>query len=265
MSKFITKDQLKQSLQVTKNYVSGAIDQAVAGAEVDLTNYATKSEVALKADKTALNNKVDKVAGKSLIADTEITRLASVTNYNDSALRTLINGKANSTHTHSEYLTSANLSGLATETFVNGKISALTNGASEALDTLKEIGDALNNDANFAGTMTNALAGKVDKVSGKSLISDTEITRLASVKNYDDSAVRTLISGKVDKVTGKSLVSDTEIARLAQVSNYNDADVRSLIAGNTTSISNLRNTVNGLACTESELTTMLNSLFGSSR
>lgn len=80
-----------------------------------------------------------------------------------------------------------------------------------------------------------ALAGKVDKVEGKSLISDSEITRLAGVTNYDDTAVKadiakkadsatmtTELGKKVDKVEGYSLVSDTEIARLADVDNYDD-------------------------------------------
>lgn len=39
------------------------------------------------------NNKVDKESGKSLISDTEITRLANVTNYDDTALQTAVNGK----------------------------------------------------------------------------------------------------------------------------------------------------------------------------
>lgn len=39
-----------------------------------------------------------------------------------------------------------------------------------------------------------ALSGKVDKVSGKSLVSDSEITRLASVHNYDDTQLRSDLS-----------------------------------------------------------------------
>lgn len=79
------------------------------------------------------------------------------------------------------------------------------------------------------------IAKKVDKVEGKSLIADSEITRLASVTNYDDTQVKadiakkadaetmtTELGKKVDKVDGYSLVSDTEIARLADVSNYDD-------------------------------------------
>ena len=40
-----------------------------------------------------INTKVDKVVGKSLISDTEITRLAGVYNYNDTELRSLINSR----------------------------------------------------------------------------------------------------------------------------------------------------------------------------
>lgn len=39
------------------------------------------------------NAKVDKETGKSLISDTEIARLANVTNYDDTALTALVNGK----------------------------------------------------------------------------------------------------------------------------------------------------------------------------
>ena len=69
-----------------------------------------------------------------------------------------------------------------------------------------------------------ALDLKVDKVTGKSLISDSEITRLASVSNVD-------ISGKVDKVTGKGLSTEdyttTEKSKLSGIATgataYTDA------------------------------------------
>ena len=58
---------------------------------------------------------------------------------------------------------------LATEKYVDAKVSNLVNSAPEALDTLNELAAALGNDVNFAATVTNSLAGKVDKVSGKGL------------------------------------------------------------------------------------------------
>ncbi|BCB28443.1 hypothetical protein SKTS_33290 [Sulfurimicrobium lacus] len=44
--------------------------------------------------------------------------------------------------------------------FFQGRIDALVNASPAALDTLKELADALGNDANFATTITNALALK---------------------------------------------------------------------------------------------------------
>ena len=44
---------------------------------------------------------------------------------------------------------------------VDAKVAALVNGAGATLDTLKEIADALGNDANFATTMTTALGSRL--------------------------------------------------------------------------------------------------------
>ena len=47
--------------------------------------------------------------------------------------------------------------------FVHDKIAELVNSSPDTLDTLKELADALGNDAHFATTMANALAGKQPK------------------------------------------------------------------------------------------------------
>ena len=52
--------------------------------------------------------------------------------------------------------------------------------------------------------LNTSLSTKVDKVSGKSLISDTEIARLANVDNYDDSEIRGLIPTKVSQLENDS-------------------------------------------------------------
>ena len=95
--------------------------------------------------------------------------------------------------------------------------------------------------------LTTELNKKVDKVAGKSLIDDTEITRLASVENYDDTAIKediakkadatamsTALEGKVDKVEGKVLSSNdyttAEKEKLAGLSNYDDTDIKASIA-----------------------------------
>ncbi|AKP35121.1 phage tail protein [Yersinia aleksiciae] len=52
---------------------------------------------------------------------------------------------------------------LANTAFVQAALAALVASSPAALDTLKELADALGNDPNFATTMTNALAAKMDK------------------------------------------------------------------------------------------------------
>lgn len=52
------------------------------------------------------------------------------------------------------------------------KIEDLIGTAPDTLDTFKEIADALGNDPNFAATIMNLLAGKVDKEAGKQLTSN---------------------------------------------------------------------------------------------
>lgn len=61
------------------------------------------------------------------------------------------------------------------DSVISTAINDLINGAPGALDTLNELAQALGDDPNFAATITNELANKVDKVSGKGL-SDNDFT-----------------------------------------------------------------------------------------
>ena len=81
-----TSDLTNDSSFASESYVTNAIENAQLGGEIDLSGYATKDE---------LNAKVDKVSGKSLIADSEIERLSSVTNYDDTGIKNILNSKAN--------------------------------------------------------------------------------------------------------------------------------------------------------------------------
>jgi len=59
-------------------------------------------------------------------------------------------------------LQAANLTGYATELYVGNAIANLIDSAPGALDTLNELANALGDDANFAGNLTNTLANKLD-------------------------------------------------------------------------------------------------------
>lgn len=61
---------------------------------------------------------------------------------------------------------------LANTAFVQAAIAALVASSPAALDTLNELAAALGNDPNFATTVTNALAGKMDKAANGSDIAD---------------------------------------------------------------------------------------------
>jgi hypothetical protein len=130
---------------VDEAYVKKEITNAQLGGDsggIDLSDYATKDD---------LNNKVDKVEGKSLIDDAEILRLANVTNYDDSGIKNELKNKANKTdipaiptklselENDSGFITEhqdlsdyakktdlPNIDGLATEEYVDSAISNIT-------------------------------------------------------------------------------------------------------------------------------------------
>lgn len=72
-----------------------------------------------------------------------------------------------------------------TKTETDSRIQRVIGAAPEALDTLAELAEALNNDPNFAATITLQLSSKVDKVVGKSLSAEdyttAEKSKLASI------------------------------------------------------------------------------------
>ena len=196
----------------TEDYVKNEIANAqLGGGEVDLSGYATKEE---------LSTKVDKLEGYSLISDSEITRLSKVNNYDDTNIKSTLDSKANKTDLHShdnkkvldeitnEKISNWNnkaerththsyadltdkpiipsLDGYATETFVTNKIAEAQLGSGGDID--------------LSGYATkDELNTKVDKIEGYSLISDSEITRLSKVNNYDDTEIKNSLNSKANK------------------------------------------------------------------
>ena len=72
---------------------------------------------------------------------------------------------------------------LTTKKYVDDKVAGIVNSAPETLDTLKELADALGNDANFSTTVTTQIGKKVDKVDGMSLTHNDLTNELKA--NYD--------------------------------------------------------------------------------
>lgn len=82
---------------------------------------------------------------------------------------------------------------LANTAFVQAALAALAGSAPAALDTLKELADALGNDPNFSASVLNALAGKMDIAKNGSDIADVA----AFLKNLGlgDAAKRSVGTG----------------------------------------------------------------------
>ena len=92
----------------TEDFVKDYVLQAQLGGEVDLSGYAkvdhNHDDVYIKYDDAvkALENKVDKEEGKSLVSDEEIAKLVTLENYDDTEIRLMLTDKAAASHDHDE-------------------------------------------------------------------------------------------------------------------------------------------------------------------
>jgi hypothetical protein len=94
------------------------------------------------------------------------------------------------------YLTT---NGYATQTYVNGQVNNLLNGAPTVLDTLNELAEALSNDPNFAASITTGLANKLNisggTMTGTLTLAGAPINNLdAATKGYVDQKVATSLA-----------------------------------------------------------------------
>lgn len=142
----------------------------------------------------------------------------------------------------------ANQATTYTKTEIDSTFLSLLNGSPELLNTLDELANALGDDPNFATTMTNALAGKVEKITGKGLSTEdyltAEKTKLAGIatgaNNYVHPATHSIaeISGLQSALDGKqasasvlnnttasfTTAQETKLAGIATGATANDTD-----------------------------------------
>lgn len=256
------KDTDNGILKQAKDYADGLAsnyDEAGAAAGV-------KSEL-----ETEIAKKVDKVDGKSLVDDAEITKLAGVSagaNKVEASEngKIKIDGVDTVVYTHPEKHTISEVDGLQdaldgmqaagdyaaeVHTHVKADITdfAHTHTVSEITDfddSVKAYDYATKSEAQgYADAKDESIAAAKKAGDDAQDAIDSYIesnnAALAGVKATADAAavkadVDTALDGKVDKVDGYSLISDVEIARLAEVDNYDDAEVRGLIGDNADAI-----------------------------
>lgn len=189
------------TVDVDKNYVDTELAKKANTSDIpSLDGYVTDEELNAKGYLTShqdISGKVDKVKGKSLIADTEIERLKGVKNYDDTDIKTELAKKANSTDVTKE---------------ISDKIAEVVSDAPESFNTLKEISDWISGHENDASAMNSAI--KDNKSAITTLQTDkadkTEIpTKVSELEN--DSSYLTEhqdISNLVVKEEGKGLSSN---------------------------------------------------------
>ena len=121
----------------------------------------------------------------------------------------------------SGYLVAANLSTYATQTYVTTAISNVIDSAPAALDTLKELANALGNDASYATTITNSLANKLAigdfNSTANAWISTKTTSNLSEGTNlyYSDTRANTAIDNRVTKSFIDNLAVVSNIANIA--------------------------------------------------
>ena len=93
-----------------------------------------------------------------------------------------------------------NLTNYATKTYVTDEIAKSATGGTVDLSGYAKTVD-----------VNSALSNKVDKVDGKSLVSDTEIERLKNVDNYDDTSIKNTLNNKANTTDLTTHTSDTNI------------------------------------------------------
>jgi hypothetical protein len=147
----------------------------------------------------------------------------------------------------SNFQTQLNLSQYATITYVDGEIDKVE-AQITAVDKKVDGVSAVANAAAVKADVDAALDKKVDKEEGKSLISTSEIERLTTLKNYDDTTVKADIAANTKDITDEATARenadtalDTKItnlgtkttediaAALQEAKNYantNDADTK---------------------------------------
>ena len=134
------------TVDVDKNYVDTELAKKANTSDIpSLDKYVTDEELNAKGyliSHQDISGKVDKVKGKSLIADTEIERLKSVKNYDDTEIKTELAKKANSTNVTKE---------------ISDKIAEVVSDAPESFNTLKEISDWISGHENDASAMNSAI------------------------------------------------------------------------------------------------------------
>ena len=202
---------------------------------IDSNIYYTKEETEEVID-NKIENKVDKVEGYSLVADSEITRLASIDNYNDTEIREEISNKVDKIEGYNLVADSEieKLSAITNPIKIKGRVDTIDDLPSDAStgdlyfvgvegsEDYKEYVLTEDNKWEQIGVSKVDLSNYVLKEEGYSLVADSEITRLSSVDNYDDTDIQASITALQEAIDANN---EAEVGKKYQVDSVNKGEV----------------------------------------
>ena len=120
--------------------------------------------------------------------------------------------------------TSTDSTQIATTAFVQDRIAEVIDSSPAALDTLNELAAAINDDANFAGTVTTALGEKLAKASNLSDLSNAATARTnLGLGNVENTALSTGNAGSATKLATARTIAGVSFDGTANISLNNNA------------------------------------------
>ena len=239
-SGYLTEEQLIAKDYADKTYVTEEIAKVSTGGEIDLSSYLSKVE--------ATETYVAKVNGKSLIADTEIERLASVDNYDDTDIRAELAKKADTTSIPSKVseLTNDNkyqtesdvtttLSDYATKTYVGEQITNAEHLKREVVTVIPSGTEAKDNIIymlKVESATGNDKYQEYMKIDGTvKMIGDTSVDLADYAKKTDIPTSLPANGGNADTVNNHTVESDVPTDAVFTDTIYDDTEVKGSIEG----------------------------------
>nr|DAY61556.1 MAG TPA: Baseplate wedge protein [Caudoviricetes sp.] len=197
----------KTADQIIQHSIEDLQDKVDANHTSETESIAQEKAAREAADAALEDKKVDKIPGMGL----------SHNDYTD-AEKNKLDGIQEGANRITKVSELENDSGFATEADVNDALEKLIGAAPEALDTLKELAEALGNDPDFAGTITRKITALTEQLNAEKdsreaadTLIDTKLNQEITNRQKGDELVKTLVETEITNRTSADQVLQSQI------------------------------------------------------
>ena len=197
----------KTADQILQHSIEDLQDKVDANHTSETESIAQEKAAREAADAALEDKKVDKVSGMGL----------SHNDYTD-ADKSKLDGIQDGANLVTKVSELQNDSGFVTEADVNQAINDLIGAAPEALDTLKELADALGDDPDFAGTITRKITALTEQLNAEKAAResadtsiDTKLNQEIANRQQADDRVKGMVDAEITNRTSADQVLQTQI------------------------------------------------------